>query len=67
MNGSNESSWRDLYNDAILELNVAVAKVRLQAAEDAIKTRALDPRVSQEERMELGKALFTIRRLKKVD
>ena len=62
-----EDNWRDLYNDAILELNVVVAKVRLQAAEDAIKTRALNPRVSQDERREMGKALFTIRRLKKVD
>ena len=62
-----ENNWRDLYDDAILELNVDVAKVRLQAAEDAIKTRALAPRVSQEERREMGKALFTIRRLKKVD
>ena len=62
-----ENNWQDLYRDAILELNVAVRKVRLQAAEDAIKTRALNPRVSQDERREMGKALFTIRRLKKVD
>ena len=62
-----KNNWLDLYNDAILEQNVAVAKVRLQAAEEAIMTRALNPRVSQEERREMGKALFTIRRLKKVD
>ena len=62
-----KNNWLDLYNDAILERNVAVLKVRLQAAEDALKTHALNPRVSQEERREMGKALFTTRKLKKVD
>jgi hypothetical protein len=62
-----ENNWRDLYRQAILELDPALLKVRLQAAEDAIMTRALDARVSREERRQMDDALSTIRRLKKVD
>ena len=62
-----EHSWRDLYRDAILELDLALLKVRLQVAEDAIKARAFDALVSREERKQLDDALSTIRRLKKVD
>ena len=72
MNGSNESSWRDwywrdLYRDAIFELDPPLLKVRLKVAEDAIKARAFDALVSREERRQLDDALSTIRRLKKVD
>jgi hypothetical protein len=62
-----ENNWRDLYRDAILELDLALFKVRLQAAEDAIKTRALYALVSREERKQMDDALSTIRRLKIVD
>ena len=62
-----ENSWRDLYRDAILELDLALLKVRLQVAEDAIKARAFDAFVSREERKQMDDALSTIRRLKKVD
>jgi hypothetical protein len=62
-----ESNWRDLYRDAILELDLALLKVRLQIAEDAIKARTYDALVSREERKQMDDALSTIRRLKKVD
>jgi hypothetical protein len=62
-----ESNWRDLYRDAILELDLALLKVRLQIAEDAIKARAFDALVSREERKQMDDALSTIRRLRKVD
>ena len=62
-----ENSWHDLYRDAILELDLALFKVRLQVAEDAIKARAFDTFVSREEREQMDDALSTIRRLKKVD
>jgi len=62
-----ESNWRDLYRDAILELDVALLKIRLQIAEDAIKARTFDALVSREERKQMDDALSTIRRLKKVD
>ena len=45
-----ENNWRDLYRDAILELDVALLKIRLQIAEDAIKARTFDALVSREER-----------------
>ena len=62
-----ENNWRDLYRDAILELDVALLKIRLQIAEDAIKARTFDALVSREERKQMDDALSTIRRLKKVD
>jgi hypothetical protein len=62
-----ESNWRDLYRDAILELDLALLKVRLQIAEDAIEARAFDALVSREERKQMDDALSPIRRLRKVD
>jgi hypothetical protein len=62
-----ESNWRDLYRGAILELDLALLKVRLQIAEDAIEARAFDALVSREERKQMDDALSTIRRLRKVD
>jgi hypothetical protein len=56
-----------LYRDAILELDLALLKVRLQIAEDAIEARAFDALVSREERKQMDDALSTIRRLRKVD
>ncbi len=62
-----ETTWRDFYRAAILELDSSQLKIRLQAAEDAINARASDARPSREERREMDDALCTLRRLKKVD
>jgi hypothetical protein len=62
-----ETTWRDLYRAAILELNPSLLKVRLKAAEDAIVARASDARAPREERKEMDDALSTLRRLKKID
>ena len=62
-----ENNWRDLYRDAILELDLPLRKVRLHVAEDAIKARAFDALVFRAERKQMDDALSTIRRMKKVD
>jgi hypothetical protein len=62
-----ETTWRDFYRAAILELDHSLLKVRLKAAEDAIHARVSDARASREERREMDDALCTVHRLKKVD
>jgi hypothetical protein len=62
-----ETSWRDFYRAAILELDRSLLKVRLKAAEDSINARVADARASHEERREMNDALSTLQRLKKVD
>jgi hypothetical protein len=62
-----ETTWRDFYRAAILELDRSLLKVRLKAAEDSIKARASDSRASREERREMADALATLRRLKRPD
>jgi hypothetical protein len=62
-----ETTWRDFYRAAILELDRSLAKVRMKAAEDAINARASDARASREERREMADALSTLQRLKRVD
>ena len=62
-----ETTWRDLYRAAILELERSLLKVRLKAAEDAINARASATRASREERREMADALSTLHRLKRVD
>ncbi|HJZ52004.1 MAG TPA: hypothetical protein VJ228_07405 [Candidatus Acidoferrales bacterium] len=62
-----ETTWRDLYRAAILELNPSLLKARLKAAEDAIVARASDARAPREERKELDDALSTLHRLKKIE
>jgi len=62
-----ETTWRDSYRAAILELDRSLLKIRLKAAEDAIKARASDARASREERKEMADALSTLHRRKKVD
>jgi hypothetical protein len=62
-----ETTWRDFYRAAILELDRSLLKVRLKAAEDSIKARASDSRASREERTEMADALSTLRRLKRSD
>jgi hypothetical protein len=62
-----ETTWRDIYRAAILELDRPLHKVRLQAAEDAINARVTDATASREERREMSDTLSTLLRLKKVD
>jgi hypothetical protein len=62
-----ETTWRDFYRAAVLELDRSLLKIRLKAAEDAIKARTSDARASREERREMADALSTLRRLQKVD
>ena len=62
-----ETTWRDFYRVAILELDRSLQKIRLNAAEDSINARASDARASREERREMADALSTLQRLKKVD
>jgi hypothetical protein len=62
-----ESTWRDLYRAAILEIDRSLLKFRLNAAEDSINARALDARASRQERREMADALWTLQRLKRVD
>ena len=62
-----ETSWRDFYRAAILELDRSLLKVRVKTAEDAIKARVADGRASREERREMEDALSILQRLKKVD
>jgi hypothetical protein len=62
-----ETTWRDFYRAAVLELDRSLLKIRLKAAEDAIKARTSDTRASREERREMADALSTLRRLQKVD
>jgi hypothetical protein len=62
-----ESTWRDLYRAAILEIDRSLLKVRLNAAEDSINARAFDARASRQERREMADALWTLQRLKRVD
>ena len=62
-----ETTWRDFYRAAILEVDRSLLRVRLKAAEDAINARASDARASHEERKEMSDALSTMQRLKRVD
>jgi hypothetical protein len=62
-----ETTWRDFYRVAILELDRSLLKVRLKAAQDAINARTSDARASREERSEMAGALSTLQRLKRVD
>jgi hypothetical protein len=62
-----ETSWRDFYRAAILELDRSLLKVRVKTAEDAIKARLEDGRASRDERREMEDSLSILQRLKKVD
>jgi hypothetical protein len=62
-----ESTWRDLYRAAILEVDRSLLKVRLNAAEDSINARASGARASRQERREMADALWSLHRLKRVD
>jgi hypothetical protein len=56
-----ESQWRALYKAALIELDPKQLKARVQAAMDAIHTRASDARVPREERIAMEEALLTLR------
>ncbi len=61
-----ESSWRELYRAAILELDPKRLQARVKAAEDAIQARASgEARVSRDERREMNDASSTLRVLKR--
>jgi hypothetical protein len=62
-----QTTWRDFYTAAVLELDRSLLKIRLKAAEDAINARTSDARASREEQREMADALSTLRRLQKVD
>ena len=62
-----ETTWRDFYRAAILEVDRSLVKVRLNAAEDSINARASDARASRQERREMADALSTLQRLRKID
>ena len=62
-----ETTWRDFYRVAILEVDRSLVKVRLNAAEDSINARASDARASRQERREMADALSTLQRLKRID
>jgi hypothetical protein len=62
-----ETSWRDFYRAAILELDRSLLKIRLKAAEDAINARSSEATASRAERREMDDALSTLQRLMKID
>ena len=62
-----ETTWRDFFRAAVLELDRSLLKVRVKAAEDSIKARASDSRATRQERREMADALATLRRLKSGD
>jgi inhibitor of KinA sporulation pathway (predicted exonuclease) len=67
MNGSNESSWRDWYRAAVVELKSSLIQIRVNEALAAINARASYATASRAERREIDDALSTLRQLKKVD
>jgi len=59
-------SWRELYRAAILELDPALLRIRVKAAEDAINARLADDLVSGDEHRDIDDALSALRRLKRL-
>jgi hypothetical protein len=62
-----QTTWRDYFRAAVLELDRSLLRVRMKAAEDSIKARASDSRASRQERREMADALSTLRQLKSRD
>jgi hypothetical protein len=62
-----QTTWRDFYRAAILEVDRSLLKIRLNAAEDSINARACDARASLQERREMADALWALQRLKRID
>jgi hypothetical protein len=59
-----ETTWREFFRAAVLEVDRSLLNVRVKAAEDSIKARASDSRASRQERREMADALSTLRQLK---
>ena len=65
MNGSNESSWQELYRAAVLEFNFSLLQIRVNEALAAINARASDGHwVPRDERIDMDKARSALRELK---
>ena len=65
MNGSNESSWRDWYRAAVIEINSSLIQIRVNEALAAINARASDGHwVPRDERIDMDEARSTLRELK---
>ena len=65
MNERNESSWRELYTAAVLELNSSLLQIRMNEALAAINARASDGHwVPRDERIDMDEARSTLRELK---
>jgi hypothetical protein len=65
MNESNESSWRDLYRAAVLELNSSLLQIRVNEALAAINARTSDGLwVPRDERIDMDEARCKLRELK---
>ena len=65
MNGSNESSWQELYRAAVLEFNFSLVQIRVNEALAAINARASDGHwIPRDERMDMDEARSTLRELK---
>jgi hypothetical protein len=65
MNESNQSSWRELYRAAVLELNSSLLQIRMNEALAAINARASDGHwVPRDERIDMDEARSTLRELK---
>ena len=65
MNGSNESSWQELYRAAVVELNFSLIQIRVNEALAAINARALDGHwIPRDERLDMDEARSTLRELK---
>jgi hypothetical protein len=65
VNESNESSWRELYRAAVLELNSFLLQIRMNEALAAINARASDGHwVPRDERIDMDEARSKLRELK---
>jgi hypothetical protein len=65
MNESNESSWREFYRAAVLELNSSLVQIRVNEALAAINARVSDGHwVPCDERIDMDEARSTLRELK---
>jgi hypothetical protein len=61
-----EVNSRELFRAAILELDPAILKVRVKAAEDAINARLADAPIPRDEQRDISSALSALRGLKRL-
>ena len=65
MNGSNESSWQELYRAAVLELDSFLFQIRVNEALAAINARASAGHwIPRDERIDMNEAQSALRELK---